>query len=75
MKFDQLFPTDKTSDKDGNFECGRKNGMENKEFRLPSDVTCDRCTLQWSWTTEERTIYSCSDIMINGQTSDCLTSG
>jgi len=33
---------------------------------MPSDYVCDQCSLQWIWETEKGTLYSCSDIIING---------
>ena len=58
---------------DGRFECGRNKGFESKEFQLPKNFECDGCTLQFKWETEYGDVYSCSDIMINGDViGQCL---
>jgi len=57
----------------GEFPCGRMKGFESKKFQLPEDYVCDKCTLQWQWKTPVGNLYSCSDLMINGQKiQDCL---
>lgn len=41
-----LFPTDKSADSKGSFPCGRaETGIEGKEVKLPSNITCDQCAL------------------------------
>ena len=65
--FQLLKPVNEEVNKDGSFICGREKGFENKEFILPEDYECDGCTLQWKWSTSYGDIYSCSDIIINGE--------
>jgi len=65
--FKLLKPIDGKFYADGSFECGREKGFESKEFLLPADYECDGCTLQWKWATSYGDIYSCSDIVINGE--------
>ena len=45
-----LRPRDGSSFQDGSFPCGREIGYEGKEFRLPRNMTCESCTLQFEWT-------------------------
>ena len=78
--FQLLKPVDDVVNKDGSFNCGREKGFENKEFILPEDYECDGCTLQWKWSTSYGDIYSCSDIIINGEQLEkcigkCLNGG
>jgi len=55
------------------FPCGRVKGFESQQFALPEDYVCDQCTLQWTWNTPFGILYSCSDIIINGnKINDCL---
>jgi hypothetical protein len=71
--FTTLQPLDLNLDSLGHFPCGRVKGFEYHEFALPSDYVCDQCTLQWTWITSEGNLYSCSDIIINGnKIEDCL---
>ena len=65
--FQLLKPTEGEVNSDGSFKCGREKGFEHKEFILPPDYECDGCTLQWKWSTSYGDIYSCSDIIINGE--------
>ena len=68
-----LHPLDTKYTYDGRFECGRNKGFESKEFQLPKNFECDGCTLQFKWETEYGDVYSCSDIMINGDViGQCL---
>lgn len=78
--FKLLKPVNEEINKDGSFICGREKGFENKEFILPEDYECDGCTLQWKWSTSYGDIYSCSDIIINGENlgkciGKCLNGG
>jgi hypothetical protein len=78
--FQLLKPVNEEVNKDGSFICGREKGFENKEFILPEDYECDGCTLQWKWSTSYGDIYSCSDIIINGEKLEkcigkCLNGG
>lgn len=68
-KFTTIFPADGTSNKLGEFPCGRIQGFDTKQFKLPENYVCDQCTLQWKWMTPKGDYYSCSDITINGMTS------
>lgn len=54
---------------DYTFNCGRQLGFEFMEFELPTDYSCDHCTLQIEWNTPRGVIYSCSDFMIIGNKS------
>jgi hypothetical protein len=59
--------------KEYSFPCGRVKGFESQQFELPEDYVCDQCTLQWTWRTSFGNLYSCSDIIINGnKINDCL---
>lgn len=72
-KFTSLYPVNYQSDENGAFVCGRVKGFEALEFALPEDYVCDKCTIQWKWSTPAGTFYSCSDIIINGmKIEDCL---
>ena len=74
-KFTILRPYESNSDNNGEFPCGRTKGFESKKFKLPEDYVCDKCTLQWVWKTPVGSLYSCSDMMINGQKiQDCIAS-
>jgi hypothetical protein len=64
--FTVLYPLNNQYDSQGSFACGRTKGFESEQFNLPSDYTCDQCILQWSWSTPYGDLYSCSDIIING---------
>lgn len=64
--FTTLYPLYTKSGKNGEFSCGRSKGFEHQQFQLPPDFECDGCTLQWKWNTPYGDVYSCSDIMING---------
>jgi len=73
LNFTTLHPLDTKFRYDGSFECGRNKGFESKEFQLPKNYECDGCTLQFKWQTEFGDVYSCSDIMINGDViGQCL---
>ena len=43
--FKVLRPRDESGDADGRFPCGRKAGFEGKEFKIPADITCDKCVI------------------------------
>ena len=68
--FTALYPNDVTSNPGGTFPCGRRKGFDSMQFRLPDNYVCDQCTLQWSWITPLGNIYSCSDLIINGNKSN-----
>jgi len=51
-KFITLIPRDGSADQHGSFACGRDIGYEAKEFKLPNNITCDSCTLQFEFTTQ-----------------------
>lgn len=71
--FTLLYPLDTETDSNGAFPCGRLKGFESKQFKLPDDYVCDQCTVQWAWYTEDGVLYSCSDVIINGNKIDeCL---
>lgn len=73
--FKILYPLEIKSNSVGEFFCGRVKGFETQKFLLPEDYVCDRCTLQWVWKTPIGDIYSCSDVMIDGQKiGDCIAS-
>ena len=69
QNFTLLLPTDGSANEEGAFECGRIKGFESKEFVLPKDYECDGCILQWKWSTSQGDVYSCSDIIINGDSN------
>ena len=78
--FKILKPLNSDQNDDGSFICGREKGFEQKEFQLPEDYECDGCILQFTWNTPYGSIYSCSDIIINGQNLEncmgkCLNGG
>lgn len=71
--FTLLTPIHRRINEDSQFPCGRTKGFESEQFKLPEDFVCDQCTLQWAWSTEEGTFYSCSDMIINGnKIEDCI---
>jgi hypothetical protein len=71
--FTALYPNDLVTDNTGSFPCGRTKGFESQQFKLPDDYVCDQCTLQWAWHTDKGILYSCSDIIINGnRIENCL---
>ena len=67
--FKTIFPADGTAASNGEFPCGRSQGFDSKQFKLPENYVCDQCTLQWRWNTPRGNFYSCSDLTINGMTS------
>lgn len=46
--FKVLRPRDDSADITGKFPCGRKAGYDGKEFRIPDDMVCDNCILQFT---------------------------
>ena len=71
--FTLLIPIDIQTDSNGSFPCSRVKGFESQQFKLPDDYECDQCTVQWAWHTEKGVLYSCSDVIINGNKIDeCL---
>lgn len=64
LDFQTLRPLDDQYNKDLSFSCGRKNGFEFKQFELPKDYSCDKCTLQLKWKTDKNEYFHCSDLMI-----------
>lgn len=71
--FTVLKPKGNIANTKGEFPCGANKGFEGQEFILPEDYVCDKCTLQWKWNTPYGTIYSCSDVIINGdKIGNCL---
>jgi len=71
--FTLLYPLETETDSNGAFPCGRLKGFESKQFKLPDDYVCDQCTVQWAWYTEHGVLYSCSDVIINGnKIEECL---
>ena len=45
--FQVLVPRDDSANHEGKFPCGRNSGFEGKEFRLPSDIVCANCIIQF----------------------------
>jgi hypothetical protein len=71
--FTLLYRLDSATDSNGAFPCGRVKGFESQQFKLPDDYVCDQCTVQWAWHTEYGVLYSCSDVIINGnKIEECL---
>jgi hypothetical protein len=71
--FTVLYPANAKADAAGSFSCGRMKGFESEQFKLPENYVCDQCTLQWTWTTPFGNLFSCSDIIINGnKIEDCI---
>ena len=64
LDFKKLRPLDNVYNDDLSFSCGRKNGFEFKQFELPKDYSCDKCTFQLKWKTEKSEYFHCSDLMI-----------
>lgn len=64
--FTVLMPKGNIANAKGEFACGANKGFEGQEFILPDNFVCDKCTLQWRWNTPYGVIYSCSDVIING---------
>jgi hypothetical protein len=63
--FSALHPKDHSANSAGQFPCGRyANAYETKEFQLPEDLSCDKCTIQLAWETPNFTNYHCSDITV-----------
>ena len=63
--FKILRPRDNSGDADGRFPCGRKAGFEGKEFRLPDDIVCDKCVVQFvEEVSAKEKIHQCADIVI-----------
>lgn len=78
--FSLLKPTDKVTNKDGGFACGRESSkLDTVTVRVPN-IACDSCTLQWEWATEHGKYYFCGDIQIDSKEGEacagkCLNSG
>ena len=68
--FINIFPSDGSANAKGEFPCGRIQGFDTKQFKLPENYVCDQCSLQWKWMTPVGNFYSCSDITINGMKSN-----
>lgn len=63
--FVTLFPRDLSANASGFFPCGRyPNSYETKDFSFPEGVSCEKCTLQLIWATDDQIYYDCSDITI-----------
>ena len=63
--FKVLRPRDDSADAEGRFACGRKAGYEGKEFRLPNDLICDSCVLQFTQEISDKEhIHQCADIVV-----------
>ena len=67
-----LKPIKGKTDEEGWFICGRKaKTYEQRKVKFP-DVSCDMCTLQLQFKTEEGIIYQCADIsLISGNIQEC----
>ena len=50
--FKTIFPVDGSANNKGEFPCGRTQGFDTKQFKLPENYVCDQCTLQWKWFTK-----------------------
>mmetsp|Transcript_39586 Transcript_39586/g.46064 ORF Transcript_39586/g.46064 Transcript_39586/m.46064 type:complete len:301 (-) Transcript_39586:131-1033(-) len=62
--------------KDGSFPCGRTGPtVESRLFAFPTNVSCDRCVIEWVWQTTRGQIRQCSDVSISfgnsSSTSKC----
>ena len=63
--FKVLRPRDDSGDPDGKFACGRKAGFEGREFRIPSDLKCERCVIQFTQEiSPTELVHQCADIVI-----------
>jgi hypothetical protein len=71
--FTTLKPRDGSADAEGRFPCGRYSSqVEGKEFRFPKGLTCESCTLQWTWEIETGEIHQCADLILASSTlEDC----
>lgn len=59
-----LQPRDIKTEADGKFPCGRNNGFEQKEFRMPSSE-CLNCMIELEYTyNNTMSIKQCSDITV-----------
>jgi hypothetical protein len=80
-RFITLQPRDGSGNEFGSFACGREVGYEGKEFRLPRNFTCDKCTLQFEWDLGEgRQIHQCADFLMSSKdieecSGKCLNDG
>jgi hypothetical protein len=80
-RFIALQPRDGSGNEQGSFACGREVGYEGKEFRLPKNFTCDKCTLQFEWDLGEgRQIHQCADFLMSSNeieecSGKCLNGG
>lgn len=72
--FSALHPKDGSANSEGRFPCGRyPHSYESKEFVLPEDMSCDRCTLQLVWETAAANYHHCADITImSEQVKTCM---
>lgn len=60
-----LRPRDNSANFDGKFPCGRTAGFEGKEFKLPADLTCTSCILQFTQEiSKDEEINQCADLAI-----------
>ena len=70
--FQILSPNDNSTDENGWFSCGSEAGHFTKNYIFPSEYTCEKCTLQWIWQTNNTFYYQCIDIEIQeGTGSSC----
>ena len=80
-RFITLQPRDGSANEFGSFACGREVGYEGKEFRLPKNFTCDKCTLQFEWDLGEgKQIHQCADFLMSSKdieecSGKCLNGG
>ncbi len=72
--FVTLHPRDGSADSEGRFPCGRyPNAYETKEFILPEDLSCERCTLQLVWEAPTFTQHHCADVtLMSDQVKQCM---
>lgn len=73
--FKTLQPVDKSGlTSSGKFPCGREqSNYDGKLIKLPSNLTCDACTLQVEFETKASgKLFMCADMeIIGGQIEDC----
>ncbi len=58
-----LPPKEPKTEIDGKFPCGRKSGLEQKEFRMPSNE-CEDCVIELEYSYGNTSAHYCADIVL-----------
>jgi len=63
----------RSSYKKGWFDCGSTAGVGKGTFKVPDEIDCDQCILEWIWKSPKSQIRQCADISVmRTQNSECM---